>query len=101
MASPSRSGSAASRMSSAFFADVLISATMAFFLAWMTKEGWSPWSRSTPSLFSGRSRKCPMQAFTVKPLPRYFWMALALAGDSTMTSVFDINSPQGVASWRT
>src|SRR5262245_47343525 len=40
---------------------------------------------STPILDFGRSLMCPTEAFTVKPLPRYFLIVLALAGDSTMT----------------
>jgi hypothetical protein len=35
--------------------------------------------------FLGRSRTCPIEAFTVKSLPRYLLIVFALAGDSTMT----------------
>src|SRR5215217_2547243 len=33
----------------------------------------------------GRSRTCPMDAFTMKSSPRYLLIVLALAGDSTIT----------------
>src|SRR5580692_7493664 len=42
-------------------------------------------STSTPSVLLGRSFTWPSDASTVKPLPRYFWMVFALAGDSTIT----------------
>ena len=40
---------------------------------------------STLSLLLGRSRTCPMDAFTSYPGPRYLPMVLALDGDSTIT----------------
>src|SRR5437016_12529029 len=46
-------------------------------------------SVSTPRTLLGRSLTCPIEASTVKPLPRYFWMVFALAGDSTMTKPLD------------
>src|ERR1700690_3067352 len=45
-------------------------------------------SVSTPRVLLGRSLTWPSEASTVKPLPRYFWMVFALAGDSTMTKPF-------------
>src|SRR5580692_540359 len=42
-------------------------------------------STSTPRVLLGRSFTCPSEASTVKPLPKYFWMVFALAGDSTIT----------------
>src|ERR1700681_2644915 len=45
-------------------------------------------SVSTPRVLLGRSLTWPSEASTVKPLPRYFWIVLALAGDSTMTKPF-------------
>src|SRR5579863_6105386 len=42
-------------------------------------------STSTPRVLLGRSFTWPSDASTVKPLPRYFWMVFALAGDSTIT----------------
>src|SRR5271154_1894118 len=41
---------------------------------------------STPILFLGRSLMWPTEASTVKSLPRYLLIVLALAGDSTITS---------------
>src|SRR5579863_6999384 len=49
-------------------------------------------STSTPRVLLGRSFTWPSEASTVKPLPRYFWMVFALAGDSTMTKPFDNGS---------
>src|SRR5215813_7053555 len=45
----------------------------------------NPFLTSTPSFFLGRSRTCPMDAFTWKSRPRYLLIVFALAGDSTMT----------------
>ncbi len=45
----------------------------------------NPFLTSTPSVFLGRSRTCPMEAFTVKSFPRYLLIVFALAGDSTIT----------------
>src|SRR6187402_2908559 len=42
-------------------------------------------SRSTPMPLLGRSLTCPIDAFTMKPSPRYLLIVLALAGDSTIT----------------
>src|SRR5438270_7029584 len=44
---------------------------------------------STPSVLLGKSFTCPSEASTEKPLPKYFWMVFALAGDSTMTKPLD------------
>src|SRR5439155_12605198 len=44
--------------------------------------------RSTPIPLEGRSRTCPIDAFTTKSSPRYLLIVLALAGDSTMTRDF-------------
>ena len=41
---------------------------------------------STPMSFLGRSMMCPTDARTSNPLPRYFSIVFALAGDSTITS---------------
>ncbi|AGP38522.1 hypothetical protein SCE1572_31040 [Sorangium cellulosum So0157-2] len=40
----------------------------------------------------GRSLTCPFEANTSYPLPRYFLMVFAFAGDSTMTSVLAITT---------
>src|SRR6266852_3921859 len=49
-------------------------------------------STSTPRLLLGRSFTWPKDASTVNPLPRYFWIVFALAGDSTMTRPLDNGS---------
>src|ERR1041385_4022938 len=49
-------------------------------------------STSTPSLFLGRSRTCPMEAMTLKSRPKYLLIVFAFAGDSTMTSALAIPS---------
>ena len=64
---------------------------MTFFRAGIaTYSGLNPASTSTPSLFLGRSRICPIEATTRKPEPRYLLIVRALAGDSTMTNDFAI-----------
>src|SRR5713101_2333288 len=45
---------------------------------------------STPRSFEGRSLICPIEAITMKSLPRYLLIVFALAGDSTMTKFFVI-----------
>ena len=52
-----------------------------------TYSGAKSCSMSMPIFFLGRSFTCPTEAFTTYPAPRYFLMVLALAGDSTITSV--------------
>src|SRR2546425_12180672 len=47
---------------------------------------------STPKPFAGRSFMCPIEAFTMKSLPRYLLIVFALAGDSTTTRFFAIKS---------
>src|SRR3954468_18162390 len=44
--------------------------------------------RSTPIPLDGRSRTCPIDAFTTKSSPRYLLIVFALAGDSTITRDF-------------
>ena len=88
MASPSRSGSVARYTVEA--------ALDSFFSSFISSRlsltgiycGSKPCSISTPILLLGRSRRCPMDAVTLYPLPRYFSIVLAFAGDSTMTSSF-------------
>src|SRR5262245_42995433 len=68
------------------FALLLISLMM-LPLPWMISySGSKPLATSTPIFDLGRSLMWPTEAFTSKPLPRYFLMVLALAGDSTITS---------------
>src|SRR5437899_9277613 len=51
-------------------------------------SAWKPFLTSTPSVFLGRSRTWPMEAFTWKSRPRYLLIVLAFAGDSTITRFF-------------
>ncbi|CSC16943.1 Uncharacterised protein [Vibrio cholerae] len=48
----------------------------------------------------GRSRTCPTLDFTIKSLPRYLLMVLALAGDSTITSDLPILTQLSFIIWR-
>src|SRR5260370_9370827 len=49
-------------------------------------------STSTPRSLLGRLFTWAREASTVYPVPRYFWMVFALAGDSTMTKPLDNGS---------
>jgi hypothetical protein len=49
-----------------------------------------PFFSFTPRLDFGRSRIWPMEALTMKPESRYFWIVLTLVGDSTTTSERDL-----------
>ncbi len=72
MASPSRSGSVASRTLSLFLAaafSFLIRSSLPLMFSY---TGAKSWSTSTPSLLLGRSRMWPMEAITSYPSPRYF-----------------------------
>ena len=42
----------------------------------------------TPSVDFGRSRTCPIEAFTTNFESRYFWIVLTFVGDSTTTRDF-------------
>src|SRR5229473_4343438 len=53
-------------------------------------SGWKLFCTSTPRPFEGRSLICPIEAITMKSLPRYLLIVFALAGDSTMTRFFGI-----------
>src|SRR5919204_3898583 len=86
MASPSRSGSVAIMISSAWRA-ASFRLLMAFFLAAMTSYRGSKVSSSYPSDFLGRSRMWPDEAATRYCAPRKRLMVLALVGDSTMISL--------------
>ena len=85
MASPSRSGSVASTSSEADLAAARSSRTTFSLAGLISYSSWKPFSMSTPSL-RGRSRMWPTEAMTLKPLPRYLVMVLALEGLSTITS---------------
>ncbi len=87
MASPSRSGSVARKISSAVCASFLISLTMSFFSFGTRYFGSKLFSTSTESCDLSKSRICPTDARTVYPLPRKRPTVFAFAGDSTMTSL--------------
>src|SRR5580692_3169617 len=57
-----------------------------------TYSGSNSLSVSTPSVLLGRSMTWPIEASTVKPLPRYFSIVFALVGDSTITKPLDNGS---------
>src|SRR5690348_466887 len=86
IASPSRSGSVARIKVSAFLASSVI-ALSCFARSGETCHSMSkPCSGSTEPSFGGRSRTWPKEASTRCPLPRYFSIVFAFAGDSTTTS---------------
>ena len=72
MASPSRSSSDASHTVSAAPAAFLSSATTFFLSAGTMYSGRNPFSTSTLSLLSCRSRICPKLDLTTNPSPRNF-----------------------------
>ncbi len=86
MASPSRSGSVAMYRASALEAAFFSSSSTFFFAGSTRYSGLKLFFSSTPSLDFGRSRTCPIEAFTTYLGSRYFWIVLTLAGDSTTTS---------------
>ena len=89
IASPSRSGSVARINSLSFFRASAIALTC-FLLADPTSQSISnSFSGSTEPSFGGKSRTCPYDAKTVKPGPRYLFIVLALAGDSTTTTAIE------------
>src|SRR5262245_54163544 len=84
-------------MTSASLAAAFSSSTTFFLLGRISYSTAKPCCVSTPPItcvslapffflgFLGRSRTCPMDAFTWKSRPRYLLIVFALAGDSTMT----------------
>src|SRR5258707_13604894 len=74
-----------------FFRSATIFLLLRFFVSGMTSySGWKLFCTSTPRPFEGRSLICPIEAITMKSLPRYLLIVFALAGDSTMTRFFGI-----------
>src|SRR5688500_19488990 len=69
-----------------FSAAFLRSSRTFFFVGETTYCGLKFFLGSTPSLDLGRSRTCPIEAFTRNLEVRYFWIVFTLVGDSTMTS---------------
>src|SRR5213076_1597091 len=74
-----------------FFRSATIFLLFRFFVSGMISySGSKLFSTSTPSPLEGRSLICPIEAFTMKSLPRYLLIVFALAGDSTTTRFFAI-----------
>src|SRR5262245_56472516 len=88
IASPSRSGSAARKIASASLAADFRSSSTFLRVGRTSYSAANPFLTSTPRLFLGRSRTCPIEARTSKSRPRYLLIVFALAGDSTMTRFF-------------
>src|SRR5262245_14235518 len=86
IASPSRSGSGARKMRSAFSAAARILASAALLPRIGTYWGSKSLSRSTPSSLFGRSMMWPFEASTENPRPRNLVSVRDLVGDSTITS---------------
>lgn len=86
IASPSRSGSVARYTAVALSAAPLISFIMAFFPLGITYWGVKPLFTSTPRVFCGKSRTCPIDALMAYWDPMILPKVFALAGDSTITS---------------
>src|SRR6185436_18607107 len=76
----------ASAVFAVFFRSATIFLLLRFFVSGMISYSGSKlfWT-STPRPFDGRSLICPIEAITMKSLPRYLLIVFALAGDSTMT----------------
>src|SRR5437867_10885496 len=70
-----------SARSAAFFS----SSRIFFLLGATTYLGLKPFFGSTPSADFGRSRMCPIEAFTMNFESRYFWIVFTFVGDSTTT----------------
>src|SRR5512144_2135507 len=87
IASPSRSGSGASKMLSTSAAALAIASTCLLLRAMVSYCIAKLLSGSTAPVLGTRSRTWPYDANTSKSLPRYFFSVLALAGDSTISKL--------------
>ena len=85
IASPSRSGSVARYIASLSAARLLSSFISALFPRIATYFGMNPPSMSMARVLLGKSRRCPIEAFTLYLLPRCFPIVLTFVGDSTIT----------------
>ena len=95
MASPSRSGSGARKILSAFLAAVFNSCKILPLPLIVMYSGSKLFSISTPSFFLGRSLRWPTEAFIIKSLPTIFFSVLTLVGDSTINKDLPI-SPHSI-----
>src|SRR5207342_493898 len=100
IASPSRSGSVARNSASADLAALAIASTCFWFFSIRSYRMAKPLAGSTAPSFGTRSRTWPYEARTVKSLPRYLLIVLALAGDSTMRRFFAMDTVPEVLAWR-
>src|SRR5207249_620444 len=91
IASPSRSGSDASRMFDAPLAAAFNSLIVDSFPGMVTYSGLNECSMSMPSVLFGRSRTWPIEARMSYLPPRKRPSVFAFAGDSTMISGFAIS----------
>ena len=90
IASPSRSGSVAKNIRSAFFAWLLNLLRVSPLPLMVIYFGLKSFSISTPNWLLGRSLTCPIEASIIYFDPKNFLIVFALAGDSTITKVFAI-----------
>ena len=88
MASPSRSLSLARRTVFAFAANFFKSVRILPFPRTVIYSGLKLLSISIPILDLGKSIMCPIEAVTLYSEPKYLFIVLAFAGDSTITSVY-------------
>src|SRR5438477_1097658 len=95
IASPSRSGSEASRISEAPLAAAFKSLIVDSLPGIVTYSGLKECSTSIPSVLFGKSRTCPIEARISYLPPRNRPSVLALAGDSTMISGFAMSVLRG------
>ncbi len=88
IASPSRSGSVARKITSASFADFVNSPIIFFLAATTSYAGAKLSSTATPSLLFGKSIMCPIEDLISYSFPKNLPMVRALVGDSTITRFF-------------
>src|SRR5882762_5237100 len=93
MASPSRSGSVARYILSAFPAALAIASTCFLFFSTSAYFIWKLSAGSTAPSLASKSRTWPYEATISKPRPRYFLRVFALEGDSTISKFWDMRRP--------
>ena len=99
IASPSRSGSVARISVLAALTALAISASRLAAFGSTCHTIWKSNSGSTEPSLAGRSRTWPKEASTSYPGPKYLWMVLALAGDSTTTTFMNAQSSACRSPW--
>ena len=93
IASPSRSGSVARYILSAFLTSFFSLASNSPLPLMVIYFGSKSFSTSIPIVDLGKSRTCPFDAVTSYPEPKYFFMVFTFAGDSTITKLPAILTP--------